>query len=85
MGKTIVVIAALCLLGAATAIAQLAMPMIPYTQPAGPMLGLGGPMIPGNVGGSGPPPISGKLLLVDGVSFLLQTDGTSKICLAGGC
>lgn len=30
-------------------------------------------------------PISGKLLLADGASFLLQVDGTSKICLAGGC
>ena len=27
----------------------------------------------------------GKLLLVDGASFLLQTNGVSKICLAGGC
>lgn len=27
----------------------------------------------------------GKLLLVDGVSFLLQTNAASKICLAGGC
>lgn len=36
-------------------------------------------------GGGGPPPLSGKLLLVDGVSFLLQTDAASKICLAGGC
>lgn len=29
--------------------------------------------------------LAGKLLLVDGVSFLLQTDGTSKVCRAGGC
>lgn len=28
---------------------------------------------------------TGKILLVDGVSHLLQTDGTSKVCLAGGC
>lgn len=27
----------------------------------------------------------GKVLLVDGVSFLLLTDGTSKLCRAGGC
>lgn len=26
-----------------------------------------------------------RLLLVDGTSFMLQTDGVSKICLAGGC
>ena len=34
---------------------------------------------------AGSPPPSGKILLVDGVSFLLQTDGVSKICRAGGC
>lgn len=28
---------------------------------------------------------NGKILLVDGVSFILQTDGASKICRAGGC
>lgn len=27
----------------------------------------------------------GKLLAVDGISFILQTDGISKICRAGGC
>lgn len=32
-----------------------------------------------------PPTNKGKILLVDGVSFILQTDGTSKICLADGC
>lgn len=31
------------------------------------------------------PAASGKILLVDGASFILQTDGTSKICRAGGC
>lgn len=30
-------------------------------------------------------PSTNRLLLVDGTSFMLQTDGTSKICLAGGC
>jgi len=38
-----------------------------------------------NIGSVTPPGSSGKILLVDGVSFILQTDGTSKICLAGGC
>lgn len=28
---------------------------------------------------------NGKILLVDGSSFILQTNGTSKICRAGGC
>lgn len=28
---------------------------------------------------------SGDILLVDGVSLLLQTDGASLICRAGGC
>jgi hypothetical protein len=27
----------------------------------------------------------GDILLVDGVSFILQTDGSSLICRAGGC
>jgi hypothetical protein len=27
----------------------------------------------------------GKVLLVDGVSFLLLVDGSSKLCLASGC
>lgn len=31
------------------------------------------------------PPTTGKILLVDGTSHLLQVDGASKICLAGGC
>lgn len=31
------------------------------------------------------PALVGKLLLVDGVSFILLVDGSSKICLAGGC
>lgn len=35
--------------------------------------------------GSGTPAATGKILLVDGVSFILQTNGTSKICRAGGC
>ncbi len=42
----------------------------------------------GNQGGksaSPAPPLAGKLLAVDGVSFILQTDGASKICRAGGC
>lgn len=40
--------------------------------------------------GVGSPPIAapagtGKVLLVDATSFLLQTDSASKVCLAGGC
>ena len=36
--------------------------------------------------GTAPPPSgSNDILLVDGTSYLLQTDGTSKICLASGC
>lgn len=31
------------------------------------------------------PPPSGDILLVDGVSLILQTDGASFICRAGGC
>jgi hypothetical protein len=33
---------------------------------------------------AGPQP-TGKILLADGVSFLLLTDGVSKLCRAGGC
>lgn len=35
--------------------------------------------------GGGAAPTTGRMLLADGVSFILQTDGISKICLAGGC
>ena len=31
------------------------------------------------------PATTGKVLLVDGVSHLLQVDGTSKVCKAPGC
>lgn len=27
----------------------------------------------------------GKIMLTDGMSFMIQTDGTSKVCLEGGC
>lgn len=30
-------------------------------------------------------PVTGKILLVDGVSHLLQVDAVSKVCRAGGC
>lgn len=30
-------------------------------------------------------PVSGALLLEDGVSILLLEDGTSSLCLEGGC
>lgn len=36
-------------------------------------------------GGSVTPPATGDILLVDGVSLILQTDGASFICIAGGC
>lgn len=39
----------------------------------------------GSSGNSGGAPATNFILLVDGASFILQTDGTSKICLAGGC
>lgn len=29
--------------------------------------------------------VMGKILLADGTSFLLLTDGTSELCRAGGC
>ena len=31
------------------------------------------------------PAATGKILLVDGASFILLTDGASKLCRAGGC
>lgn len=31
------------------------------------------------------PPLTGALLLEDGVSILLLEDGTSNLCLEGGC
>ena len=45
--------------------------------------GINGPGVT-TPGGSVPLP-TGKILLVDGVSFLLLTDGVSKLCRAGGC
>jgi hypothetical protein len=39
----------------------------------------------GGFGDGGGGASSGKILLVDGASFILQTDGTSKICRAAGC
>jgi len=35
--------------------------------------------------GSQAPQPTGDILLVDGASFILQTDGASLICRAGGC
>jgi len=46
--------------------------------------GLPGPGGVNTQGGSIPAP-TGKILLADGVSFLLLTDGASKLCRAGGC
>ena len=45
--------------------------------------GINGPGVT-TPGGSVPVP-TGKILLVDDTSFLLQTDGASKVCRAGGC
>jgi hypothetical protein len=36
-------------------------------------------------GGAVTPQPTGKILLVDAASFILQTDAASKICRAGGC
>lgn len=30
-------------------------------------------------------PLVGKILLVNGSNFLLRTNGTNKVCRAGGC
>lgn len=38
-----------------------------------------------NSSGGGVTLPTGKILLVDGTSFLLKVDGTSKVCRAGGC
>ena len=46
-------------------------------QPAG---GISAPLMAASA-----PANTGKILLVDGTSHMLQNDGTSKICLAGGC
>lgn len=47
-------------------------------------LGVSGSDGIGNGGKIIPQP-TGKILLVDAASFLLQTDGASKVCRAGGC
>lgn len=68
----IITIAVILAAAATVAIAQTGMPMLPYKQQAGPMLpGLGGPMIPGNVGGGSPPPAgcSGTIDLSQGCAL----------------
>jgi hypothetical protein len=73
------------LLAALGAAAALASPMIPTSQPPGPMMPtLGGPMIPGFVSGGGGG-AGNDLLLEDGASNLLLEDGSSKLCLESGC
>ena len=68
MTRLILTVIALSIaVGIAAAFAQLGQPapMVPYSQPGGSMLGLGGPMIPNAGAGSGPtPPVgcaAGKL------------------------
>lgn len=39
----------------------------------------------GPSGGGGGGGATGFILMVDGASRILQTDGTSKVCRAGGC
>ena len=89
MTRLILTVIALSIaVGIAAAFAQLGQPapMVPYSQPGGSMLGLGGPMIPNAGAGSGPtPPVGNDLLLEDNASFLLLEDGTSNLCLESGC
>jgi|FreactTroBogLake_1042271.scaffolds.fasta_scaffold93431_1 hypothetical protein len=47
----------LIVLGVIVALARV-MPMIPYPTAGAPMVGLGGPMVPGTTGGTFPPPPS---------------------------
>jgi hypothetical protein len=42
---------------------------------------MGGPSKPGII----TPQPTGDILLVDGTSFILQTDAASLVCRAGGC
>jgi hypothetical protein len=42
-------------------------------------------LVSGWIHGSVPTTSTGKILLIDGASHLLKVDGTSKICIAGGC
>ena len=62
---TIAALALLGLFGTALAAFGPGLPMIPYTNPSGPMLpgGITGPMVPNVASGSGPPPscTQGKL------------------------
>ena len=57
------------------------MPMVPYGQPSGPMLGLGGPMIPGNVGGLTPQ--APACIEYDVGACLLYQAGTTTQILVG--
>jgi len=47
--------------------------------------GMGNPGGGFSGGGAAVAQPTGKILMVDGASFILQTDAASKICRAGGC
>lgn len=58
------------------------------TQSVTPQIGGGiGFSFDGGVSGNNKPVVqpNGDILLVDGVSFILQTDAASLVCRAGGC
>ena len=77
-------VAALAALDLLSAIAITA-PMVPFN--GGPSFGpavpnSSSPMVPNAIGAAAPPP-TGAILLTDNTSFILQTDNSSLICLAG--
>lgn len=50
--------------------------------------GVGGWGFQDGINGPGTPPVpqpTGDVLMVDGTSLILQTDGASFVCRAGGC
>ena len=77
-----IMIAAGLALAVAAALAQplLPMPMVPYTQPSGPMSGLGGPMMTNSVAGGGSTPCSGNAFLVQ-VGVRLLANAGSTLCV----
>ena len=60
-----------------------------YAATVTPQRGGGINQFDGGIGSSGgggvAPEPTGFVLMVDGASRILQTDGTSKVCRAGGC
>jgi hypothetical protein len=71
----------------AAALLLIGLTLVAQASTVTPQIGGGISQFDGGIGWSGTVAAqpTGKLLMVDAASHVLQTDGTSKVCLAGGC